>query len=313
MTKEKRDIHAEITNRIIAALEGGVRPWNQPWANGNPGGIKGSMPLRVNGTPYKGINVVLLWMASMAKGHTSNMWMTFNQAKGLGGTVRKGEKGEMVVYASKFLKKDRDVKTGEETLKKIPFLKNYYVFNVAQIDGLPEKYYGKDEELPPVIEKRERITHLEAYFANCGADVRHGGDRAFFSPGGNFIQLPPIDAFKTTEAYYATKGHEFVHWTGHTNRLNRDFQRKGGNAYAAEELVAEMGSAFLCASLGLTPEIREDHAPYIAHWLKVLKDDKRFIFTAASAASKAVAYLDKLNGIETPVEEKVEMEQKEAA
>lgn len=293
-TGPKRDLYAEVTDKIVAALEGGVRPWMKPW-NAPAGGFGGVLPRRVTGQAYTGINVVLLWAAASDRGYANPTWMTFNQALELKGAVRKGEKGETIVYASKFKKEVDDGKGGTKEAW-IPFLKAYTVFNVEQIDGLPERFYLKPEPAQPVEEtakaKLERIEHADAFFLATGGVVKHGGHRAFFTPGGDYIQMPEFDSFRDAESYYATLGHEFVHWTGAEKRLNRVFGvRFGDEAYAAEELVAEIGAAFLCASLGLTPEVREDHASYIASWLKVLKGDKRFIFTAASLATKAVEHL----------------------
>lgn len=293
----KIDLYDKVTQSIINALEAGVRPWMRPW-NGPEG--CGGLPVRANGQLYSGINVVLLWTAAEIKGFSNARWMTFNQAKELGGMVRKGEKATMIVYASRFVPKDEKARAERDgdKAREISMLKQYFVFNVEQIEGLPEDYYGKPAKAPETTKaKLERLDHLEAYFAATKADVRHGGNQAFWSPGEDFIRLPDLDSFKDVESYYATKGHEFIHWTGAKSRLNRDYStRFGSEAYAAEELVAEMGSAFLCAVLGITPEVREDHAQYLDHWLKVLRGDKRFIFTAASAAQKAVTFLNGFSG-----------------
>ncbi|UTC29717.1 DNA primase [Bajunvirus bajun] len=291
----KVDLYAVVTDKIVAALEAGVRPWMKPWNAPAGGSFGGQLPRRVTGQAYTGINVVLLWAEASDRGYANPTWMTFKQAIELKGGVRKGEKGTTIVYASKF-KKDVDDGKGGTKEAWIPFLKSYTVFNVEQIDGLPEKFYLKAEEPVTVDEavkaKLERIEHADAFFLATGGVVKHGGGRAFFTQGGDYIQMPEFDSFKEAEGYYATLGHEFVHWTGSDKRLNRVFGAKfGDEAYAAEELVAELGSAFLCATLGITPEVREDHAAYIQSWLKVLKGDKRFIFTAASLATKAVEHL----------------------
>ncbi|AFO71643.1 antirestriction protein [Caulobacter phage Ccr2] len=309
----KVDLYQKITDKIITALDAGVRPWLKPWSA--PGGASAGMaiyPRRVTGQRYTGINVVLLWAAAQERGYTNPTWMTYNQARDLGGQVRKGEKSELIVYASKFKKTEKDA-NGKDVERMIPFLKSYLVFNVEQIDGLPERFYQKPAPAPatPAEEAKrvlERNAAVEKFFAATGAEVRHGGHRAFFSPHLDFIQMPQFDAFRDEESYYATLGHEFVHWTGREDRLNREFgKRFGDEAYAAEELVAELGSAFLCAILGLTPEVREDHASYVASWLKVLKGDKRFIFTAASLAQKAVDHLQEYSGSTiAPSEEEAE-------
>ncbi len=191
-----------------------------------------------------------------------------------------------------------DCDSGQEVERAIPFLKGYTVFNVEQIDGLPAHYYGKAE---PVLDPVQRIERAENFFAATGADIRHGGDRAYYAIHPDYVQMPPFESFRDAESYYQTLGHECVHWTRHQSRLNRDFGRKrfGDEGYAVEELVAELGSAFLCADLNLTPEPREDHASYIASWLRVLKNDKRAVFTAASHAQRAADYL---NGLQPGVE-----------
>lgn len=286
----KKDIYERVTDKIIAELEKGVRPWVRPW-NGEHAAGRITRPLRANGVPYRGINVVMLWAEAVEKGYAAPIWMTFRQAQELGGHVRKGESGSLVVYASTFSKTETDGASGEETERDIPFLKGYTVFNVEQVEGLPEHFHTPAQApLDPV----QRIAGAEAFFAATKADIRHGGNRAFYSPGEDRIQLPPFEIFKDAESYYATLAHESIHWTKHEKRLGRDLGRKrwGDAGYAAEELVAEIGAAFLCADLRLTPEIRDEHASYIASWLKVLKDDKRAIFTAASHAQKAADFLN---------------------
>jgi antirestriction protein ArdC len=215
---------------------------------------------------------------------------TFRQAKELGGHVRKGEKGELVVYANTLTRTETDEKTGEEVEHAIPFMKGYTVFNAEQIEGLPADYYQLAE---PVLDPVQRIEHAENFFAATRADIRHGGNQAYYAIGSDRIQMPPFEAFRDAESYYATLAHESTHWTRHPSRLDRDFGRKrfGDEGYAREELVAELGSAFLAADLELTPEAREDHNAYIASWLKVLADDKRAIFTAAAHAQRAVDFL----------------------
>lgn len=288
----KKDIYQTITDTIVRQLEAGVRPWHRPWnAVHSEGRIL--RPLRANGVPYQGINVLMLWAEAVEKGFARSIWMTFKQALGLGASVRKGEHGSLVVYADTFRKTETVEATGEEVERDIPFLKGYTVFNVEQIDGLPERF---SETPAPVLDPVKRIAHAEAFFAATGAAIGHGGNRAYYAQGPDRIQLPPFECFEDVESYYATLAHECVHWTKHESRLNRDFggTRWGDDAYAAEELVAELGAAFLCADLALTPDIREDHAAYIGHWLKVLKNDKRAMFTAASHAQRAADFLNGL-------------------
>lgn len=287
------DIYARITDRIVADLEKGVRPWVQPWSVGNAAG-RVTRPLRHNGTPYQGINIILLWSEALTRGFASPIWMTFRQAAELGGHVRKGESATTVVYASQFTKTETDDR-GEEIERGIPFLKAYSVFNVDQIDELPEQYYPKPV---PVIDPVERIAQADAFFDATGARVVYGGAHAFYAPSTDHIQLPPFESFRDAESFVATRAHETIHWTAPPHRVDRDLSRyhKDRSERSREELIAELGSVFLCADLGIVPELepRPDHASYLASWLEVLSDDKRFIFAAAAHAQRAVAYLHEL-------------------
>ena len=276
------DIYSRITNQIIDQLEAGVRPWTQPWT----GGHSVTRPLRHDGTPYIGINVLLLWSEAFSRGFASPTWMTFRQALALGAHVRKGERGSTVVYANQIVRTETD-DTGEEIEQRSPFLKAYTVFNVEQIDDLPDAYRPTP---PGPVNPDSRLEAVERFFAGLGADIRHGGSTAYYVPASDHVQMPPFETFRDAGAYYATLGHECVHWTGHGSRLARDFSRST-QAYAREELVAELGAAFLCADLGLELEPREDHAAYLGHWLEVLKAEKRFLFSAAARAQRAVAWL----------------------
>jgi len=288
-TNEKADIYTRITNRIIADLEQGVRPWFKPW-NAEHAAGRITKPLRHNGVPYKGINVIMLWSDAMAKGFTCPIWMTYKQAQEIGGQVRKGETGSLVVFANTVTRTET-TEAGEETEREIPFMKGYTVFNGEQIDGLPDQYRAT---AAPTLDPVSRIDHAEQFFAATGADIRHGGNRAYYAIQPDYVQMPDFVTFRDAESYYATLAHEMTHWTRHPSRLDRDLGRKrwGDEGYAAEELVAELGSAFLSTELGITPEVREDHAAYIGSWLKVLKDDKRAIFTAAAHAQRAADYLN---------------------
>jgi antirestriction protein ArdC len=285
----RTDVYQKITDQIVSELEQGVRPWLKPW-NAEHAAGRITRPLRGNGIPYQGINVLMLWSAALEKGFAAPIWMTFKQALEFKAHVRKGEQGSLVVYADKITRTETDADTGEDCERAIPFMKGYTVFNVEQIDGLPERFYAKAE---PRGEPVQRIALAESFFAATGAAVRHGGNRAYYSISTDHVQMPPIEAFRDAESYYATRAHETTHWTRHPSRLNRDFGRKryGDEGYAMEELVAELGSAFLSADLDLTPEVRDDHAAYIASWIKVLKDDKRAIFSAASHAQRAADFL----------------------
>ncbi|MCU7837959.1 MAG: DUF1738 domain-containing protein [Candidatus Thiodiazotropha sp. (ex Troendleina suluensis)] len=302
MTKNsapRQDVYTRVTDKIVADLEQGVRPWMKPW-NAEHAAGRITKPLRHNGQSYNGINILMLWSAAVTEGYSAPIWMTFRQAKELGAHVSKGEKGELVVYASTITRTEENA-NGEDVEQAIPFMKGYTVFNVEQIEGLPAHYYQLAE---PVLDPVKRIEHAERFFAATAADVRHGGNQAYYAMGSDRIQLPPFESFRDAESYYATLAHETTHWTRHPSRLDRDFGRKrwGDEGYAQEELVAELGSAFLSADLELTPEVREDHTAYIESWLKVLRQDKRAIFTAAAHAQRAV---DFLHGLQPDAEQEI--------
>lgn len=288
---DRVDVYTRVTNYIVAELEKGVRPWMKPWSAQHAAG-RISRPLRHNGTPYNGINILMLWAGADAKGFVSPFWLTFQQAKELGGHVKKGEQGFPVVFASTFKKKGTN-DTGEEIEQEIPFLREYTVFCADQCSELPPHFYQLAQ---PPREKLERIEHVEAFFANTKADIRVGGNRAYYAIGEDYVRMPPFECFVDAESHASTLGHELCHWTRHPSRLDRDLGRKrwGDAGYAMEELTAELGSAFLCADLQITPEVREDHSSYIQSWLSVLQEDSRAIFTAASHAAKAVDYLHHL-------------------
>ncbi|ACM39304.1 antirestriction protein (plasmid) [Allorhizobium ampelinum S4] len=287
---ERADLYTRITDKIVAELQQGVRPWMRPWSAANTTG-RISRPLRHNGEPYSGLNVLLLWSEGTARGYSSPMWMTFKQSLDLGAAVRKGETGTTIIYASRFTKTEADGRGGEVE-RDIPFLKAYTVFNVAQIDGLPDHYHVAAE---PALNPVESIAHADQFFRNTGAIIRHGGNQAFYSPGSDIIQMPPFESFKDPAAYVGTLSHESCHWTAHPDRVGRDLSRyaKDKTERAREELIAELGSCFLCADLGIVPELepRPDHAAYLQSWLSVLSDDRKAIFQAAAHAQRAVNYL----------------------
>jgi antirestriction protein ArdC len=280
----KGDLYEKITNKIVTALENGVKPWSQPW-NAEHAAGRITRPLRSNGIPYNGINVLLLWAESTERGYENPYWCTYKQATDLGGQVRKGEKGSIVVYADKIVKKEE----GSDDEKVIPFLKSYVVFNASQVDGLPAHFYAT---AAPILDPVQRIEAADSFVKATGADVRTGGNRAFYSPSTDHIQMPPFEAFRDAEAYHGVTLHELTHWAGGEKRLNRDMgKRFKSDERAMEELTAELGSCFLAADLGLSPARLDENAAYIESWLRVLKSDKRAVFTAASMASKAVEYL----------------------
>lgn len=289
MDPKRPDIYTRITNQIIAGLKTGVKPWTQPWSAAHAAGPV-TRPLRHNGQAYSGINILTLWATAMERAYAAPLWMTFKQVLELGGAVRKGEKGAPVVYASTLSKTETDEKTGEEFEASIPFMKAYTVFNIEQIDGLPERFYARSEAEP---NPDQRIAEADAFFAATGARVEHGGNAACYVPGPDLVRMPEFETFRSAQDYYATLAHECTHWTRHTSRLDRDLGRSrfGDAGYAREELVAELGAAFLCADLGLTLKDREDHTAYIASWLQVLRDDERAIFQAAAHAQRACDFL----------------------
>jgi len=248
--------------------------------------------LRAHSATTESLTAESTLASAIAPNFAAPIWMTFKQALELDAHVRKDEKGSLVVYADNIKRKETDEKTGDEIDRDIPFLKGYTVFNVEQIDGLPEVYYAK---AAPTLDPVARIEHAEKFFAALGATIRHGGNRAFYSIAADAIEMPPFESFQDADSYYATLAHECTHWTGSNTRLDRNFggHRFGSEGYAVEELVAELGAAFLCADLELALEPREDHASYIATWLKVLAADNRAVFTAAAHAQRAAEFVNR--------------------
>lgn len=283
----RANLYDEVTRKIISELEAGRFPWVQPWDSSAAGG-PGLPRNALTGRRYSGVNVLLLWGEAICGGYASQHWLTFKQALEAGGNVRKGEKGTTVVYADRFIpeaEKARAVERGDDA-KAVPFLKRFTVFNVAQCEGLREGLTRDPAPLP----EREIIPHAEALIEATGADIRIGGDKAFYSPSGDYIQVPPQPAFRDQINYYRTVFHELSHHSGAKHRLNRDLSgRFGSKPYAREELCAEISAAFICAALGIVPTVR--HADYVGSWLEVLREDSRAIFRAASQASKAADYI----------------------
>lgn len=289
----RQDVYSRITSEIVAALEQGVRPWMKPWNAEHPAGPI-TQPRRFNGQRYSGINILSLWVSAAAQGFAAPIWMTFRQAIELNAHVRKGEKGSLVVYANAITRSECDEEIGEDVEREIHYMKGYTVFNVEQIDGLPDYYYGRTaRQLDPAA----RIDRAERFFARCRATIRHGGNCAYYAQEVDYVQMPPFECFRNAESYYSTLAHEMTHWTKHPSRLARDFGRRqwGDEGYAQEELVAELGAAFLCSDLELATEPREQNACYVANWLEALKSDTRFIFKAAAHAQRATDYLRALS------------------
>jgi antirestriction protein ArdC len=262
-----------------------------PW---NTSGRNAFAPVNVSSRkPYRGVNTLALWAAADGKGYERGEWATYRQWQDHGAQVRKGEKATTVVFW-KFATDKSESQDGEENAtaatSHLLFVKGYSVFNAAQVDG----YKAKPEPTVPVL---DRIASADAFFQEIGADVRHGGNRAYYSPASDHIQMPPFPAFDDNVAYYGTLAHEHCHWTAKPGRCDRQLgKRFGDNAYGVEELVAELGAAFVCAQLGLSTEPRQDCSEYIGSWLKVLKADKRAIFTASSKAQQAADFLIKRAG-----------------
>jgi antirestriction protein ArdC len=283
---EKLDVYACVTSQIIAAIEKGVGNWKMPW---HTSGRDTFSPVNVTSRkPYRGINTVSLWAAAEAKGYVAGDWGTYRQWQDAGAQVRKGEKATTVVFwkfANEASETQDDGEENSTTKSRLVFCRGYSVFNAAQVDG----YTAKPEPSMPV---QDRINRADEFFQAVGATVRYGGNRAYYSLTSDHIQMPPFDRFDESIGYYGTTAHEHCHWTATKDRCDRQLgKRFGDNAYAVEELVAELAAAFLCAHLGLNTEPRADHAEYIQSWLSVLKSDKRAIFTAASKAQQAADYL----------------------
>lgn len=278
-TTTTRDHYETITARIIEAMEKGVCPWHKPWASGYYNAKTGHR--------YRGLNVPILALAGFA----DPRFLTFRQAQAMGGHVRKGEKGHTVMFWKLMRKEQEDAKTGEKSTKVFPVLKTFTVFNVEQCEGL---------ELPPVqVFEHHPIEEAEALVSNMPKrpGIKHGGQRAYYSPALDYVGMPTTESFESPEAYYSTLFHELTHSTGHRSRVDRftaaDYTaRFGTEPYAKEELVAELGAAFLRAACGITSEPEEaNSASYLHGWLSALKDDRKMLVYAAAQAQKAADFI----------------------
>ncbi|MEJ0024937.1 MAG: zincin-like metallopeptidase domain-containing protein [Rhizomicrobium sp.] len=282
----RANLYQDVTDRIICELEQGSVPWVQPWSAASaPLGMPRSAASRKF---YSGINVLILWDTVIRHGYAHQEWLTFRQALSLGGHVRKGERGTAICYADRFIPKKEQERAREsgDAPTAVPFLKRFVVFNVEQCDGLPPHIVAAPEPVAP----SELSPDAETLIAATGAKLVESGGEAFYHRGEDFIRLPHRETFLSPADYYCTALHELGHWTAHPARLNRDLQHRfGSSAYAREELIAELTSAFLCAHLNIVPQIR--HADYLGHWLKILKEDSRAIFHASSQASKATDFI----------------------
>lgn len=284
----KRTSYQILADAILAALDTAA-PWRRPWVSQAPL----SMPVNaVTGRRYRGGNVVMLWLAAQQAGYTTHAWATFKQWAEKGASVRKGEKGTPVLWFQMLERKDgKEADEGDEAdSRKVPVARLSWVFNVAQVEGYTPP------AVTPSAPQVEPVAAAEALMLASGARIRHEGDRAYYRPSTDEIVLPPKAAFvatptsTATEAYYATALHELVHWTA--PRVGRELRGRFGDAeYAAEELVAELGAAFLCAELGVSNHPREDHAAYIRSWIELLRHDPRAFTSAASKAAEASDFL----------------------
>jgi antirestriction protein ArdC len=283
----KKDLYQTVTNRILSELEKGCVPWVKPWA----ATAGANQPCNADtGRPYSGVNIILIWQAMASNPQwTTPRFLTFKQCQALGGHVKKDEHGIQVYFVKPLLVKGKkEQPAGDEELKRITMLREFTVFNVAQCDNLPARCLGT--VAPKIRNKDSRDSTVDSFIATLGSDLRHGEDRAYYASSHDFVMLPNFQDFKGADHYYATSFHEHGHWTGAEKRLNREFgKRFGDKAYAAEELVAELTAAFLCAEFGIDGDLR--HAAYVSNWIAILKSDSKAFFTAASAAQKAADYM----------------------
>ncbi len=295
-TASRFDVYEAITNQIIAAIDTGAGKIQLPWHR------KGTSIMRpvniASENAYRGVNTVALWAAANAFGYDHGLWGTYRQWQERGAQVRKGEKSSLIVFYKEFDRDDAagDDQSGDDRQRRY-MAKASYVFNVAQVDG----YVSEETSVPEV--QIDPIEAAEDLISATGAQIRIGGEEAYFAPKADYIAMPSQQRFIGTETSTATEGwysvllHELTHWSGHENRLARQYgERFGDDAYAMEELVAELGAAFLCGDLGISVEPRPDHAAYIDHWLRIMKGNRKAIFTAACAANKAAEYLKSLGG-----------------
>ncbi len=285
MNSERNDIYTRVTNQIIEAIEKGQSQWRMPWHVTEENCF---FPTNaVTKHAYRGVNVLALWATADALGYPVGLWATYKQWQELGAQVRKEEKGTAVVFWKVAEGREEESEQGSEEGcdRQKMFARAYWVFNVAQVDGYEPEPIRK-------LSEKERIEEADAFFVDLGANIQHGGSRAFYDAIADHIQMPPFESFKEAIGYYAVLAHEATHWSAAGHRLDRVLtDRFKSEAYAVEELIAELGAAFLCASLGLSVTPRPDHAAYVADWLRVLKADKRAVFTAAAKAQQAADWM----------------------
>ena len=281
------DLFERITRQIITAIEAGAGDFIMPW---HRWGESTGTPLNgVSRRPYRGINTLLLWAAAELEGYSSGRWATYRQWAAAGAQVRRGEKSTPILFW-KAAANDAVESDGDES-ERLPgprFIgRVYHVFNASQVEGAEPLLAAAAS-----LSEAQRVVAAEAFFAACGITVEHGGDRAFYMPSQDKIQMPRFEQFRDATSYYSVLGHEHIHATGAKHRLNRDFENRfGSDAYAMEELIAELGSAFLAGHLGISVEPRPDHAAYLASWLRVLRSDSRAVLTASARAQGAIDFL----------------------
>jgi antirestriction protein ArdC len=290
-SNDKRDVYQKVTDAIINAIEQGTSTYRMPWAVRQD---KGFSPVSVStAKPYHGVNTLVLWSQSQTKGYASALWGTYRQWQSLGAQVRKGEHGSPVVYWGSYETESKECRDDEtDATRTRLFCKGYTVFNLEQVDNaqLPKRF-------DVTLSANERMARAESFFTSVGVPVRDGGNRAFYRPDTDAVYMPGFGQFPEASQYYSVLAHETTHWTSHGSRCNRELgKRFGDEAYAMEELVAELGSAYTMAALQLELTPRADHAAYINSWVKVLKSDKRAIFTAASQAQRATNWLNERSG-----------------
>lgn len=286
MREKSLDIHQTVTDQIVAAIESGVGEWSMPW---HRSGSTSFIPKNVEGHSYNGINILSLWATAQNRGYEHPLWATYRQWQEAGGQVRKGEKAALVVFYKQFSTEPDPEQDHDDGIRRVA--KASWVFNVAQQDGfaLP----APSPPAPPF----ERLARVEEVFAATGATILIGGSEACYNRVTDCIHMPDAhrflgDEFQRREAFYGTLAHEAVHWAGAPHRLNREKGKTFGDAvYAGEELIAELGASMLCADLQISPVVRKEHAEYIAHWLRAMKEDKKAIFRAAARASEAVKFI----------------------
>ena len=287
----RNELYERITRQIISSIEAGASDFVMPW---HKWGQATGVPINaITGRPYRGLNTLLLWAAAELGGHSSGRWATYRQWSAAGAQVRKNEKATTILFwKSAYAKHDDHEGDDDQRTSSSPFVSRiFHVFNSSQVDGAPQPTAGRG------LSAEERVASAEAFFGACGADMAYGGDRAFYMPSVDKISVPHFAQFRDAGGFYSVLAHEHIHWTGAEHRLNRDLKgRFGSDSYAAEELVAELGAAFICAHLGLSVEPRPDHARYISSWLRALRSDARAILAVTSRAQAAADYLRAIAG-----------------